>query len=94
MTSTLKRECSLATASSTCSWPAPESSISWVCGSRLDRSPRSSSIIRCSASEIFSSSPFDLGSMANEIAGGRMSIQPSFNHALLGAHGIAALRYA
>ncbi len=47
----------------------PESSISWVCASRERRSTGSSSMSRCSAAEILSSSPRVLGSMAKVVAG-------------------------
>ena len=47
----------------------PDSSISWVCGSRESFSTGSSSISRCSACEILSSSPRVLGSMAKVVAG-------------------------
>ncbi len=61
----------LASATSTCTWPVPETSSSPVLASRLTRSTGSSSISRARALEIFSSSPFDFGSTAKEIAGSR-----------------------
>ena len=65
----LKRRLSFETATSTCCWPAPESRNSLVCGSRENRNSRSSSNMRWMAVESLSSSPRDLGSMANEMAG-------------------------
>ena len=53
-----------ARATSTCTWPVPETSSSPVRGSRLTRNTGSSSISRARALEIFYSSPLDLGSSA------------------------------
>ena len=47
----------------------PESSISCVCASRESFRTGSSSISRCRAAEILSSSPRVLGSMAKVVAG-------------------------
>ena len=59
------------------SWPLPESRCSWLSGSRPAWRARSSSISRCRASPIFSSSPFDLGSTAKAMAGSGTLIQAS-----------------
>jgi len=69
MTSTFDFRFMRATAISTCSWPAPERRSSLVSGSRWNFSDGSSSVSLLSAMEILSSSPFDLGSIENEIAG-------------------------
>ena len=67
-TSTPNLRLSFSTATSMCSWPTPERMISLVCASRCIFRVGSSSISLCRPRVAFSSSPFDLGSMANEIA--------------------------
>ena len=69
LTSTPKRRFSLATVTSICSCPWPESSSSFVCGSRLYLIDGSSSSRRCIDVLILSSSPRVLGSIAYDSTG-------------------------
>ena len=73
-TSTPNRRFSLATVTSMCSWPWPESSSSLVCASRLDRIVGSSSCRRWSDELILSSSPRLFGSIAYDRTGSGNSI--------------------
>src|SRR5262245_44522439 len=68
-TSTPKRRLSLATVTSMCSWPWPDSSSSLVCGSRLYLIEGSSSSSRCIDVLILSSSPRLFGSIAYDSTG-------------------------